>query len=101
MKETAPTSSATLLPVYPRGMYDFASSINFRHYGLNLGGATKKKRIFLFKSKRVYVKRDETKMYHLSEYGEHREVSSPRFSPPSPPPAPCDYYHSLLYQKAK
>ena len=23
-------------------------------------------------------------MYHLSEYGEHREVSSPRFSPPSP-----------------
>ena len=24
-------------------------------------------------------------MYHLSEYGEHREVSSPRFSPPPPP----------------
>ena len=23
-------------------------------------------------------------MYHLSEYGEHREVSSPRVSPPSP-----------------
>ena len=27
-------------------------------------------------------------MYHLSEYGEHREVSSPRFSPPSPPSGP-------------